>query len=59
MAKQTKPTKSTKPVDRDEDDASFDNPKLKNKFSEEDDEDDFDLPLDDFDDLSYDDDDDF
>ncbi|WP_017258146.1 hypothetical protein [Pedobacter arcticus] len=58
MAKQTKPTKSTKPVDTDEDDASFDDPKLKSKFSEED-EDDFDLPMDDLDELSYDDDDDF
>ena len=58
MAKQTKPTKSTKPVDTDEDDASFEDLKPKSKFPEDEDED-FDLPMDDLDELSYDEDDDF
>ncbi|HET8828936.1 MAG TPA: hypothetical protein VFM79_06325 [Pelobium sp.] len=64
MAKQTKPTKgktdNSKEID--DDATSAVDPKSKSKFSDDDDDDDFDVPMDDldgFDDLSYDDDDDF
>lgn len=64
MAKQNKPTKSStgKTTDTGKSAKPEIDPKSKSKFSDDDDDDDFDVPMDDldgFDDLGFDDDDDF